>query len=190
MRRAPRSLRAGFTLVEVAVALVIVAIGLTLCLQSLQTAKMQAAHTRNLKLARELGVMTLGQVESGLYQEEIQSGFTASYAQEGYPDFYFEVLLGEDAFEDENYEYSSGEYHDSFEARRQRRLEEARDAGEDEEDIQEPFEKVKIRVVFPRVGQYRNYLDIESWFVWEQVYGEDEESEEASDEGAGGASGA
>jgi prepilin-type N-terminal cleavage/methylation domain-containing protein len=181
------SSQAGFTLVEVAVALVIVGIGLTLCLQSLQTAKMQAAHTRNLKLARELGVMTLGQIESGLYQEDIQNGFTASYAQEGYPDFYFELLLGEESFENEEINYSSDGYHDSFESRRQRRLDEAQENGEDEEDIEEPFEKVKIRVMFPRINEYRNYLDIESWFVWEQVYGPDEEEEESAADRTGDA---
>jgi hypothetical protein len=125
--------------------------------------------------------MTLGQIESGLHREEIQSGYTASYAQEGYNDFYFEIRLGEETFEDAGSQYSSDDYYDSFEARRQRRYEEARDADEDEEDIPEPFEKVKLRVSFPRVHQYKNYLDLESWFDWEQVYGEDESetSEEA-----------
>jgi len=185
---APRAGRkGGFTLVEVAVALVIVGIGMTFCLQALQTAKMQAAHTRNFKLARELAVMTLGQIEAGLYQEEVQSGYTGSYAQEGYPDFHFEIMLGEDSFEQEDYEYSSDAYHDSFEARRQRRLEEAEDLGEDEEDIQEPYEVVKIRVVFPRVLEYRNYLDVESWLDWEQVYGDEEEGTSDGESEAEGA---
>ena len=105
---------AGFTLVEVAVSLVIIGVGLTLCLQSLQTAKMQAAQTRNLKLARELGVMTLGQIESGLFSEEISSGYSESYAQEGYPDFYFEILLGDDEFEEQSYGTDNGDYHDVF----------------------------------------------------------------------------
>ena len=52
MSSARPSRRSGFTLIEVAVTLAIVAIGLTLCLQSLFTSKATAAQTRNLKLAR------------------------------------------------------------------------------------------------------------------------------------------
>ncbi len=170
----------AFTLVEVAVSLVIIGIGLTLCLQSLQTSKMQAAQTRNLKLARELGVMTLGQIESGLFQEEVDSGYSESYAQEGYPDFYFEILLGEDEFQQDRYENNPDEYHDAFEDRRRRREEEARDLGEDEDEIEEAYEMVKLRVSFPKLKQYRNYLDLESWIVWEQVYGPDEDEQQSS----------
>ena len=48
MRTPPRaSARAGFTLAEVMVTLVIVGIGLTLVLQGLNTAKLTAAQTRN-----------------------------------------------------------------------------------------------------------------------------------------------
>jgi len=169
-RRAHRA--AGFTLVEVAVSLLIIAIGVTLCLQSLQTAKFQAAHTRNLKLARELGVLTLGQIESGLFQEEISSGFTASYADEGYPDFDFEVQTGEDQFLEAD-EDTEGTYHDAFAARRQRQFEAQEDSGEDE--VAEEFQKVRIRVTFPKFGEYTNHLDIESWMDWEQVYGEEDE---------------
>ena len=52
--------RAGFTLAEVAVTLVIVAIGPTLVLQGLNTSKMSAAQTHNRKVARELALLTLG----------------------------------------------------------------------------------------------------------------------------------
>lgn len=170
--------RTAFTLVEVAVSLVIIGIGLTLCLQSLQMAKQQAAQTRNLKLARELGVMTLGQIEAGLFQEEIDSSYSETYAQEGYPDFFFEVLLGDEDFEDQGYDEDQDGFHDAFEARRQRREDEADDS--DEEDVAEPYEMVKIRVSFPRIHQYKNYLDMESWMVWEQVYGKEEEDEASS----------
>ncbi|MFT7486696.1 MAG: prepilin-type N-terminal cleavage/methylation domain-containing protein [Candidatus Paceibacteria bacterium] len=177
MKYLPLRPRAGFTLVEVAVALVIIGIGLTLCLQSLQTAKMQAAQTRNLKLARELGVLTLGQIESGLFQDELTSGYTESYAGEGQPDFFFEILTGEDQFEDldPNAERS---YHDAFAARRQREFEAGQESDEDE--VAEVFEKVRIRISFPKFGLYKNYVDIESWMDWVQVYGEEEESDSNS----------
>ena len=59
--------RSGFTLAEIAVTIVIVGIGLVLVLQGLNHSKMTAAHTRNMKLARELGHLTMGQVEAGIY---------------------------------------------------------------------------------------------------------------------------
>jgi prepilin-type N-terminal cleavage/methylation domain-containing protein len=176
----PRSLTAraaGFTLVEVAVTLVIVGVGLTLCLQSLQTAKMQAAHTRNLKLARELGVMTLGQIEAGLFQEELTDGYSESYAGEGYPDFFFEVLTGEEQFEEVD-QGEPGSYFDAFAARRQRAFEEGTD--DEDEDAEQPFEKVRLRITFPRFGEYKNSLTLESWMPWDQVYGADEEDEDAA----------
>lgn len=178
--RTPRGARraAGFTLVEVAVTLVIVGVGLTLCLQSLQTAKMQAAHTRNLKLARELGVMTLGQIEAGLFQEELTDGYSESYAGEGYPDFYFEILTGEEQFEEQPYD-ETGDYYDAFAARRQRAFENADD--DDEDEVEEPFEKVRIRITFPQFSQYKNSLILESWMEWSQVYGSDEEDEESAE---------
>lgn len=162
---------AGFTLVEVAVSLLIIGIGLTLCLQSLQAAKFQAAHTRNLKLARELGVLTLGQIESGLFREELTNGYEETYASEGYPEFYFEILTGEEQFQEVNID-EEGTFHDAFAARRQRAFEAAE---EEDEEIAEEFEKVRIRITFPKFGQYKNTLDIESWMDWEQVYGEEDE---------------
>jgi prepilin-type N-terminal cleavage/methylation domain-containing protein len=172
------SRRAGFTLVEIAVTLLIVGIGLTMCVESLFVAKHQAAHTRNLKLARELGSMTLGQIESGLYQDDIETGWTGSYAQEGYANFYFEVLLGEETFEEYEDEVYESSYHDAFAARRERREEERRlEDDDDQDEIEEPFEKVKLRVTFPQTREFKNSLVIESWMNWEQVHGVDEDSE-------------
>ena len=172
-----RAHRAGFTLVEVAVSLVIVGIGLTLCLQSLQVAKMQAAHTRNLKLSRELGLLTLGQIESGLFREELESGYSESYAGEGYPDFHFELRTGEDTFEEVSADQDET-YYDAFAARRQREEERDFESDDDESKVAEAFEKVRIRITFPKFSQFKNYLDIESWMDWEQVYGSEDEDED------------
>ena len=95
------SARRGFTLAEVAVTIVIVGIGMLLVLQGLNTAKMAAAQTRNLKLSRELALITLGQIASGQFQDEIQKGLQGSYAEEGYPDFAYDVVVGDDTFSDE-----------------------------------------------------------------------------------------
>jgi prepilin-type N-terminal cleavage/methylation domain-containing protein len=170
----PRRGRSGFTLAEVAVTLVIVGIALVLVLQGLNTAKLTAAHTHQRKVARELALFTLGQVESGLYWEEVGDRLYGTYAEEGYPEFTWEVALGDDAFTEEEEGY--GPY-DSF---RDRPV--AEDEEEEDEDATEPFEKVRIRVDFPKLGELENTLTLERWIPWTQVYGEEEEDAEASDQ--------
>ncbi|MFN0008176.1 MAG: type II secretion system protein [Planctomycetota bacterium] len=182
----------GFTLAEVAVTIVIVGIGMLLVLQGLNTAKMTAAQTRNVKLSRDLALLTLGQVASGQFQEEIENGLSGTYAEEGYPQFSYEVLVGDDAFD------SAAEQDGSFDTwRHQQQLKEEREAerareSEDEEDpkeSEEPFEKVKIRVTFvPKIRidntELKNEIVLEEWMPWKQVYGESEDAEAAP---AGGA---
>lgn len=168
----------GFTLAEVAVTLVIVALALTLCIQSISQAKFQAAYTRNYKLARDLGQLILGQIHGGLYAEEIENGIDGTFAEEGYPEFAFEVVVGDDTFDDD----STSDRFDSW-APSDRELEEEED--EDEEEIEEPYEKVKIRVIFPQIRDYPTELVLEQWMEWELVYGPSED-----EEGAAGALGA
>ena len=88
----------GFTLAEVAVSIVIVGMGLIWILEGMNLAKLTAAHTRNYKLSRELALVTLGQIESGEYQEDIARGLNGNYAEEGYPDFSYEVIVGDEGF--------------------------------------------------------------------------------------------
>lgn len=173
----------GFTLAEVAVTLVIVALALTLCIQSISQAKFQAAYTRNFKLARDLGQLILGQVHAGLYAEEIENGIDGTFAEEGYPEFAFEVVVGDDTFDED----STSDRFDSW-APSDRELEEEED--EDEEEIEEPYEKVKIRVIFPQIRDYPTELVLEQWMEWDLVYGPSEEDEEGGAAGAlGGALG-
>jgi prepilin-type N-terminal cleavage/methylation domain-containing protein len=159
-----RRAQSGFTLAEVAVTIVIVGIGMILVLQGLNTAKITAAQTRNVKLARELALFTLGQVESGLFQDDIENGITGSYADQGYPEFSYEVAVGDQTF----LERDPNAPHDSW-AKTQEELEE-----EEESDVQEPFEKVKIRITFPKFAEYENEKVFERWIPWEQVYGSEE----------------
>lgn len=185
----PRS--GGFTLIEVAVTLVIVGLALTMCMQSLFTAKVSAVQTTHVKLARELGQQTLGQIESGLFREEIHTGYSGSYAEEGHPDFTFEVVLGDDTFLDDDREDAyrdRGAFHDTFAARREREYEAQRasDEDEEEEETEQPFEKVRVRVMFPKAGEYTPYLDQERWMPWTQVYGEEEEEEQQQQDQTGG----
>ena len=159
--------RAAFTLVEVAVAILIVGIALTLVLQSLNTSKLRAKQTQNLKLARELGTLTMGRLSAGLYQEEIDSYYTGSYSEEGYPEFSYEIVLGDNSFpEVEGYE--EGVRFDSW-------YDEDVNEDDEEEDAEEPYEKIRVRVTFPILSEYSNQLELERWIPWDQVYGVDED---------------
>lgn len=163
--------RAGFTLAEVAVTIVIVGIGLVLVLQGLNTAKITAAQTRNEKLARELGLFTLGQIESGLYQEDIELGLTGNYSDQGYTAFGYEVVVGDESFQDAD----PNAPFDSWKPRTQKELDDKKK--KEEEEMPEPFEKVKIRVTFPKYAEYKNQLVLERWIPWKQVYGEKEDQD-------------
>lgn len=179
----------GFTLAEVAVALVIVGYSLVFLLQALNAAKLIAAQTRNYKLARELGVLTIGQVESGLFREDIENGLRGTYADLGYPDFVYEVVVGDETFR--NNEQEGG--FDNWKDRAARQADKRREAGgkEDEEE-EKPFEKVKVRVTFPKVQELSNELILERWIPWVQVYGEKEDASGKTDakKTAGAGSGA
>jgi prepilin-type N-terminal cleavage/methylation domain-containing protein len=195
MARAERGARAGFTLAEIAVTIVIVGIGLVLVLQGLNHSKMTAAHTRNLKLARELGLLTLGQVESGIYRDDIADGLRGDYSQEGWPDFAYEVAVGDQTFEsrpDEGFAEPSRRF-DNWAAAREEEQANAQSSDEEaDEEAVEPYEKVRIRVTFPKLGESRNELVLERWVVWEQVYGAPEAQAtdvDAAGDGGGGAQG-
>lgn len=190
--------KAGFTLAEVAVTVLIVGTMLVYLLQGLNATKMLAAHTRNTKLARELATLKLGQIGSGLYQEDIDRGISGTFAEEGYPDFTYEVVVGDEAFLDQPQEDRLLRPFDSWAPRDARSSSAAsssstdpsRSTSEDEEEeVEEPFEKVKIKVSFPKLQEYKNELILERWFPWEQVYGKSEEETAAAAGSSGTASG-
>lgn len=186
--------RSGFTLAEAAVTIAIVALTLTAVMESLERAKLKAAHTQLEKTAKELGMMTLGAIESGMWWDDIESGRSGSYADNEYPNFYWELALGEETFiEVEDNEQGSG--FDNWAHNRELALEReyssssSNDDDEDEEAM-EPYEQVRIRITFPKLREYENEVILERWVAWEQVYGEDEEEEgEGDGEGAGNAQG-
>lgn len=185
--------KSGFTLAEVAVTILIVGMGMLWILQGLNSAKMTAAQTRNMKLARDLALMTLGQVASGQFQEDIEDGLSGTYAEEGYPQFSFEVLVGDESFvETGQQEGTFDTWRHQQDLKEEREAERARESEEEEDpqDREEPFEKVKIRVTFVpkiRVGEteQKNELVLEEWMPWKQVYGEKEEEEPAAGAEAG-----
>ncbi|MCZ6597416.1 MAG: hypothetical protein O7B99_07255 [Planctomycetota bacterium] len=186
-----RSGREGFTLAEAAVTIAIVAITLTTVMQVLQGTKLTAAHTYNIKVARELALLTLGDIQQGLWWDDIETLRTGSYADQDYPDFYFEIALGDEAFLE--YEETDDPYarFDNWAYKRQQeRDQEFYDDEESEEgEVTEPYEEVRIRVTFPKLRQFSNEVILERWVRWEQVYGEEEEEEEEEGEGESGEAG-
>lgn len=189
--------RTGFTLAEAAVTIAIVAIMLTMVLQSLEGAKVSAAHTMYQKTGRELGLELLGEIEAGRWQDEIDSGASGTFANRDAPDYSWELALGDDAFPDRPDEDVDNQYRpfDNYRAR-----EDWRDQNSDtteteaEEEEAQPFEKVKLRIRYPKIRQFENEIILERWVRWAQIYGEEEEEEEvptASDPNtSGGAAGA
>lgn len=172
----------GFTLAEVAVSIVIVGMGLIWILEGMNLAKLTAAHTRNYKLARELALVTLGHIESGEYQEDIARGLSGNYAEEGYPEFAYEVIVGDEGFRERA---DDGSF-DSWRPRDSSTTSEEGEDEDDEPDEEQPFEKVKIKIVFPKLKEFTNELILERWMPWKQVYGE---SEDATDEATTNADG-
>lgn len=188
------SRRGGFTLAEVAVTLVIVGIALVLLLQGLGGSKAQAFYTRNLKIANQLARQTLGEVSAALYQDDAEFGLEGTYADGGFPEFRYEVWFGEDEFPNDGADERDG--FDSWEHQRERERELEEDderngsqepgSDEDDDEDREPFEKVRIRVTFPVIGKYDDFLVLTEWIPWDQVYGVEEEEEDASAPGSEG----
>ena len=184
---------AGFTLIEAAMTIAIVGMTLSAVMQALEGAKLTAAHTLNAKLARELGTMTLGEIERGLWWDDIETLQSGSYADQDHPEFFFELALGEETF----FEYDEREdpyrQFDTWAYQRERELENSDRAGDEEdEEATEPYEKVRIRITFPKLRNFDNDIVLERWIPWEQVYGKDEEEEAEGETGGsgGGAGGA
>ncbi|MFT5288502.1 MAG: prepilin-type N-terminal cleavage/methylation domain-containing protein [Planctomycetota bacterium] len=183
--------QSGFTLAEVAVTLVIVSITLIFVLQGLAQARLTAFYTTDRKIARQLALETLSQIESGLYWEDVQESgdkLVGTYAEEGYESFEYEVLFGEeDDFRMSPQGLDNNEYSgfDSWSRDRDSDRdgvsdsEEIGGSDEDEEEIAEPYEVVRIQVMFPTLGMpdVTNTIVLERWITWKLVYGEDEDEE-------------
>ena len=183
MKPRPERTRAGFTLAEVAVTLVIVGIGLLFVLQGLSTSKFTAAQTLNRKIALQLALSTLGEIQAGLFREDLDDDrLVGNYGEQGYEEWLWEVVFGDESFSDELAEDGTLVF-DTFRERerRQREAEEEDDDDDKDEDedeeTSEPYEKVRIRVSFPKLGEFPNTLTLERWMPWEDVYGPEEPAE-------------
>jgi len=154
----------GFTLAEVAITILIVGIVLVLSVQGLNNSMAQAGHTRNLKVARELALFTLGQFESGLFIEDIEDHMQGDYADQDHPDFEWEVVLDDEPF------YEPDELLESrFDSWNPDGLE------EDDEETSEPWVIARIKVTFPPTGDRKAEIVLERWMTREFVFGEEDE---------------
>jgi prepilin-type N-terminal cleavage/methylation domain-containing protein len=194
--------RGGFTLAEVAVTIVIVGIGMLLVLEGLNMTKMSALQTKNLKLSREFALLTLAQISSGLFQDEIQNGLHGTYAQEGFPDFIYEVAVGDVALttSDGSRAATDGSF-DSWNRPVDTRTSTSTSTTDSEKDdkskkdpkdvVDQPYEKVKIKVSFPAVridkDELKHEIVLEEWIPWKQVYGSNEAESADQKKGTSGA---
>jgi prepilin-type N-terminal cleavage/methylation domain-containing protein len=169
---ARRAGRAGFTLAEVAVTIAVVGLAMVYMLQALSTAKMTAAHTRNLKLSKELALLTLGRIESGLYEEELDDEIIeGNYSEEGYPDFSFQAVIGDENLPER---IDDGAFFDNWQ------WEDDQQEDEDDEELEQPYEKIQIRVISPQIQELKNELVIERWVAWEQLHPPEDDDDQES----------
>lgn len=189
MRRAARK---GFTLAEVAVTIALVGLALAWMLQVLNASKLTAAYSRNLKLSRELALLTLGQIESGIYADDMDGDrIEGSYAEEGYPDFFFEAVIGDENFKPDPNDQRA---FDNWQHERDQKERNSKGEDEEEEEAEQAYEKIQIKVTFPKIQELKNEYVIERWIPWKQLHPEEEEAEgdnadpnAAENGGAGGA---
>ncbi|MDF1838174.1 MAG: hypothetical protein P1V35_09920 [Planctomycetota bacterium] len=170
--------RAGFTLAEAAITIALVGLTITYTLRALTAAQTTAAHTHEVKLAREMALRTLGEVATGQFLVDGDEVLTGTYDEEIAPYMAYEVAFGDAVLPTRSSEDRYGEQRpfDNWQAKEQYRLENETD--EELEGEHEPFEKVIIRVSFPKHSDLPDFIELESWIPWEQVYGKDDPLDE------------
>jgi hypothetical protein len=178
----------------VAVTLVIVSFTLVLVLQGINVARSSAFNSHNRRAARELALLTIGRIESGLFWEDLDGdtgSFAGTYAEEGYEAFSFEVSIGEDLPVQEDAE--KGGYFDNYAYRRNQELEKKLSEEGSTPDEETPFgsgstggsyERVVVRVTFPVMGEGSNELQLERWIPLDQVYGKSPDEKKEEDQGS------
>ena len=189
--RCPGKARRGFTLAEAAITIAIVGMTITYTLQALTSAQTTAAHTHELKLAREMALRTLGEISTGQYQAEMNDVITGNYPEDVAPYMSYQIAFGD----------ATLPRHGDFDEERdpnqidnwanRREWEQDRGMEDDEEGTEQEYETVRIRVIFPKHSEnLDDSIEFEAWIPWEQVYGVPEEEEGAEptnepDPGAG-----
>lgn len=186
----------GFTLAEIAITLLIVGFTLLMVLEGLETAKLGAAHSHNRKVAMGLAQGTIANVEAGRYWEDLEGvkgTLEGNYADvdERYEVFYWELIVGDDELSEEEQE-DDNSYFDNYRHRRVQAEENEEYTDEDAAYSETgttggPYERVVVRVTFPKLSRLDNTLTIERWIPLAQVFGSspDDNLEAASGEDIG-----
>ena len=173
----------GFTLAEAAITIAIVGLTITYTLQALTAAQTTAAHTHEVKLAREMALRTLGEVATGQFLVDGNEVLTGTYDEEIAPYMAYEIAFGDATLPTRSRDGNDGEKpFDNWRARDQYRQDNNTD--DDIEGDHEPYEKVIIRVTFPRHSDLPDFIELETWIPWEQVYGLDDDFEAGDGEGS------
>ncbi len=176
----PHRARSGFTLAEAAITIAIVGLTITYTLQALTSAQTTAAHTHELKLAREMALRTLGEIATGQYQAEMNDVITGTFPEDEAPFMQYQIAFGDATLPshgDPRDDYGR-ERIDNWENRRQ--WEDQR-SDSDEDEAEEEYEIVRIRVIFPKHSEeLDDFIEFEAWIPWDQVYGADEQETDAA----------
>src|SRR5262249_52651545 len=136
-------------------------------------------QTRNLKVARDLAELVVGQVESGLFQDEVQSGsgMQGTFSEQGYPEFSYEIVLGDDTFNEPD--KTTGAF-DTWKKKDEKKKEQV----DEQDQAEQPYEKVKVRVTFPKLEEFTNQVTLEQWLPWKQVHVDKDAAKSTSSTGS------
>lgn len=152
-----RGRRGGFTLIEVMAAVLLLAISLVLMLKLRNDALGRASDGRALSVASRLGLGLLRQIEAARVSE-LYDGYTGDFSDEGFPDFYYSIGVGDDSA------LAGGAAQDEDEliwrqAKIQRAEDKAAESDEDEDEEKPPYTRIFIDVSYPSSrGERKSYF--------------------------------
>ncbi|MEZ6004407.1 MAG: type II secretion system protein [Planctomycetota bacterium] len=173
MKPLSRRARSGFTLIEAAITIAIVGLAVTYTLQALTSAQTTAAYSHDLKLAREMGLRTLGQAATGQFEHEYGQLLTGNYPEDEAPRMSYQMVFGDTQLPPHGDDVDRNrERVDNWANRRDWEERQGNTTGDEEEHGE--YETVKIRVLFPKHStELPDSIELEAWLPWTQVYPQD-----------------
>ncbi|MBL7008119.1 MAG: prepilin-type N-terminal cleavage/methylation domain-containing protein [Planctomycetes bacterium] len=163
--------RAGFSLIEVLAAVLLLAVALTTMLQLRNQALGSAINSRSRSIASRLALQLMHRVEAARVPD-LFDGFQGDFADEGFPEFTYTVGLGDGSA------YSGGTPEDDGEAAWRQAAENKYEAGSDQEKPE--LTRVFLNVAYPDADGSQASFDLEgllpTWAVyqdfelWEELW--------------------
>lgn len=159
MPRLPR--RSGFTLLEVMVALTLIATVFVLVMQAQRESVAKAANARSQSIAARLGEQFLHRIEAGQVPDLVD-GLEGDFSEEGFGQFTWLIGLGDGS------DYSGGFLDDSESTLREFRRKAAEERGEDE--LLPERTRVFLTISFPSFRdanreEYQIETLVDSWAI-------------------------